>query len=180
VFVLGHSQGGYMMPRIMVADPKLAGVIVMAGSVRPLEQLIVEQSEYLFRLHGDLTEAEKAQLEQLKRDPWKGVSGIGDSYVADLKNYHPVELARSSRVPMLILQGERDYQVTMTDFNLWKTGLAGRPNTQFRTFPALNHLFVAGEGKSTPAEYEKPAHVDESVIDVIAQWIVNNPLREKH
>ena len=50
IFVLGHSQGGYMMPRIMQRDAGLAGVIVMAGNVRPLDELIVEQTEYLLSL----------------------------------------------------------------------------------------------------------------------------------
>src|SRR5262249_57372826 len=31
VFVLGHSLGGMLVPRIAAADAKLAGVIVMAG-----------------------------------------------------------------------------------------------------------------------------------------------------
>ena len=44
ILVLGHSQGGYVLPRIMQRDAKLAGVIVMAGNVRPLEELIVEQT----------------------------------------------------------------------------------------------------------------------------------------
>ncbi len=74
--------------------------------------------------------------------------------------------------PLLILQGERDYQVTMTDFARWKDALKDRPNVTLRSFPALNHLFQEGEGKSTPAEYNlKPGYVAPEVIDVIAAWI---------
>jgi len=72
---------------------------------------------------------------------------------------------------MLILQGERDYQVTMQDFALWKAGLASHPGITLRSFPTLNHLFVAGEGKSTPKEYEQPAHAAPEAIDAIANWI---------
>ena len=72
---------------------------------------------------------------------------------------------------MLFLQGERDFQVTMKDFALWKTGLAGRKDVTFHSFPTLNHLFVAGEGKSTEAEYRKPGHVAPEVIDDIAKWV---------
>jgi len=164
VFVLGHSLGGNMAPRIMQADPKLAGAIVLAGNVRPIEELIVEQVEYLS------TAASKEQLDALKRDPWKALPGIPESYRSDLKGYNPVDLARRSQIPMLILQGERDYQVTMKDFALWKSGLAGRRDVTLRSFPALNHLFIAGEGKSTPQEYDKPAHVAPEVIDAIATW----------
>jgi hypothetical protein len=31
---------------------------------------------------------------------------------------------------------------------------------------------MAGEGKSTPSEYERPGHVAESVIADIAEWIL--------
>ena len=175
VFVLGHSQGGYMAPRILKADPDLAGIIILAGSVRPLEVLIVEQTEYLFRLKGDLTPSQQAQLEALKRDPWQVAPGITAAYKADLKDYNPPAVAAATQAPILILQGERDYQVTMTDFNLWKTGLADRKNAAFHSYPKLNHLFLAGEGKSTPDEYQAGGHVAVEVIDDMARWI--NPPR---
>jgi len=171
VFVLGHSQGGYMMPRIMQADPTLAGVIVMAGSVRPLEEIIVEQFEYLSGLEKEMTAAQQARLAAIRRDPWMVLPGATEKYKADLKDYHPVALAAPSPVPMLILQGERDYQVRMKDFDLWKTGLGQKKNVTMRSYAKLNHLFVAGEGRSTPEEYDKPGHVAEEVIVDIADWI---------
>ena len=59
----------------------------------------------------------------------------------------------------------------MQDFAGWKKDLAPRPNVTFKTYPALNHMFIPGEGKSTPAEYEKPGRVPENVMDDIAAWI---------
>jgi hypothetical protein len=70
-----------------------------------------------------------------------------------------------------VLQGERDYQVTMNEFAKWKAALGGKPNVTLHTYPALNHLFIAGEGKSLPAEYESPGHVAEDVVRDIADWI---------
>ena len=75
---------------------------------------------------------------------------------------------------MLILQGERDFQVTMKDFGLWKSELQARRNVRFLTYPKLNHLFIAGEGKSRPDEYQQPGHVDEQVVADIANWILQN------
>jgi fermentation-respiration switch protein FrsA (DUF1100 family) len=72
---------------------------------------------------------------------------------------------------MLVLQGERDYQVTMKDFAGWKAALEGRKNVEFKSFPKLNHLFIEGEGKSTPSEYEKVGHVAAYVVEDIAAWI---------
>jgi dienelactone hydrolase len=171
VYVLGHSQGGYLAPRIMRQDPKIAGFIVMAGNVRPLEESIVDQMEYLASLKGNLTAEDQAKLAEIKKNPFAGMN-LPAPYLADLKGYRPDLEAKSLHTPMLILQGERDYQVTMKDFDLWKSALGSRSNVTFRTYPKLNHLFIAGEGKSRPEEYQAPAHVDEQVVADIANWIL--------
>ena len=74
---------------------------------------------------------------------------------------------------MLILQAEGDYQVTMEDFQIWKSALSGRRDVQFKSYPGLSHLFMPFEGgeKSTPAAYSVPGHVVEEVIKDIAQWV---------
>jgi hypothetical protein len=69
------------------------------------------------------------------------------------------------------LQGERDYQMSMDEFARWKAALSGRPHVAFHSYPALNHLFIAGTGKSVPAEYDQPSHVAEPVVVDIAAWI---------
>lgn len=184
IYVLGHSLGGMLIPRIAAGDPSLAGVIVMAGLVRPLEQMIVEQVRYLAAADGTVSPAEQkaideasanaAAVEALTPEDAKSgrmVANAPASYWLDLRGYDPPAMARTERVPMLILQGERDYQVTMDEFARWKAALAGKPNVTFHSYPALNHLFIAGTGKSLPAEYEKPGHVDETVIGDIANWI---------
>jgi uncharacterized protein len=185
VFVLGHSLGGYLIPRIGRRDPKLAGLISLAGAARPLEDLVVEQNQYFAALQGnppaalEQVDKVKAQAQRVKALKADTKSSPGDllfdgpaSYWIDLQGYDPAMEARSLKQPMLILQGERDYQVTMTDFARWKDMLKGRANVKFRSFPPLNHLFQAGEGKSTPSEYmAKPGHVAPEVIDEIAAWI---------
>ena len=40
-----------------------------------------------------------------------------------------------------------------------------------KSYPTLNHLFMAGEGKATPAEYEQAGTVATFVLDDIARWI---------
>ena len=72
---------------------------------------------------------------------------------------------------LLVLQGERDYQVTMQDFSNWQRALASRTNVEFKSYPRLNHLFIAGTGKSTPAEYQIAGNVSGQVIEDLAEWI---------
>jgi uncharacterized protein len=184
VFVSGHSLGGMLIPRIAVADPSIAGVIVLAGAARPLEQAVLEQTMYLAMADGTITPEEQTQIDNAKKlvetvralkpedakDP-KPIFGARASYWLDLRGYDPPEAARAVKQPMLVLQGERDYQVTMDEFARWKSALSGRSNVTFHSYPALNHLFIPGTGKSLPAEYETPGHVDEAVVRDIADWI---------
>jgi dienelactone hydrolase len=180
IYVLGHSLGGTLAPRIALEDRGIAGLIVMAGTTRPLEDVIVAQADYLASVGAAtpeqlaplregaarvkaLTPADSARPER--------IIGAPASYWLDLRSYGPAATAHALARPMLILQGGRDYQVTGDDFALWRAALEGRSDVELREFPALNHLFVAGEGKSRPSEYAAPAHVAPEVIEAIARWI---------
>ena len=185
VFILGHSLGGMLIPRIANEDSKNAGFIVMAGPTRPLEDLFVEQTEYIYLLDGKLSDEEKASLEETKLSVQKIKSltpenadqmterflGAGADYWLDLEGYNPAETAMGIDRPMLILQGGRDYQVTMEDFNGWKKTLSDKEAVEFKLYPAHNHHLIPGKGKCTPAEYQIPGHVDKQVIKDIAAWI---------
>jgi len=94
------------------------------------------------------------------------------SYWIDLRNYRPLAAAEALRIPILILQGGRDFQVPpATNFQEWKATLQSNRNVTLKLYPALNHLFIAGTGISMPQEYDKPGHVDEQVVDDVAAWI---------
>ena len=94
------------------------------------------------------------------------------SYWADMNKYNPVKSAQELNTPMLFIFGERDYQVTDVDINLWKGGLKS-PNVKFNIYPDLNHFFITGKGKSIPSEYGKSGNVDITVINDIATWILS-------
>jgi len=185
LFVLGHSLGGMLIPRIGARDPQLAGLIVMAGTSRPLEEVAADQVRYVQSLGLPLSARESEELDKMMAELGrvKGlyageevaadarILGACPAYWLDLKGYSPPESAKDLKQPMLILQGGRDYQVTMKDFDGWRAALSGRDDVEFRLYPELNHLFAAGKGRSTPTEYEKPGHVAQAVIDDVAQWI---------
>jgi dienelactone hydrolase len=186
IFVLGHSLGGMLVPRIAAAEPSAAGFIVMAGAVRPLEQALVEQSRYLAMADGTISVEERAQIDQFEHMATRvaalrladasatdRIFGVAAAYWLDLRGYDPPAAASEMKRPMLVLQGERDYQVTMAEFNRWRSTLADRPDVAFRSYPSLNHLFVAGTGMSLPAEYNTPGHVSEDVVHDIASWIMD-------
>src|SRR6185312_16297941 len=101
------------------------------------------------------------------------VFGAPGTWWRSVRDYRPVETAAALQTPLLVLQGERDYQVQFkTDFAAFQKALKGHPGVTFRSYPKLNHLFLAGEGPSTPEEYERPGHVDEGAVKDIADWLL--------
>ncbi len=185
VFILGHSLGGMLVPRIALSDGNAAGFIILAGLTRPVEETILEQTKYVLALQGALTEEGKKRLEELEkviarikslteadRNSTEVILGASPAYWLDLRGYNPAEEARKIDRPLLILQGKRDYQVTEVDFNNWKKALSGKKNVAFKIYPACNHLFIEGKGLITPDEYlYKAGNVSEEVINDIAAWI---------
>jgi dipeptidyl aminopeptidase/acylaminoacyl peptidase len=183
VFLLGHSLGGYAAPRIARQDAKEAGVIVLAGNARHIEDVSVAQTEFMLQAKGGPTPDEQKRLELMKFEAAKIRSlkpskdnppillGLPVEYYLDLKNYEPSAEARRLGIPFLFLQGERDFQVTMEDLAIWKSGLVGAKDVMFQTYAALNHLFIAGQGAPSPAEYRTPGNVAAPVIEDLAAWI---------
>jgi len=187
IYVLGHSLGAMAAPRIGQQDPGVAGLIILAGATRPLEDIIIEQYTYIFGLTGSLTDAEKAYLKTLETAAALVKSssltvdtpaselplGASGAYWLDIRNYNPATTAATLDMRLLILQGGRDYQVTPDNLDGWQTALADKTNATIRLYPDLNHLFISGTGKSTPDEYSFPGHVAEEVILDIVKWVTN-------
>lgn len=188
VFLLGHSFGGMLAPRIGKRDSEIAGYVLLAAATRPIEDAMIEQLSYIASLDGAVGEDEKKQLDELKaevakikaltdadKDSKERVLGAPPSYWLDLRGYDAPAAAKTLNRPMLVLQAESDYMVTMTDFAAWKKALEGRQNVTFKSYPNLNHIFAEVEGKDSPGSYLKPGRVAEAVIDDIATWIKGVP-----
>jgi len=188
IIILGHSLGGTLIPRIASLYPRIAGFIIMAGATRPLEDLIVKQFKYIYELDGKMSPQEKTQWEAIKRkaanvkklkpgskmNPADLPFGAAPAYWLDLKNYNLPALAAKMNKPVLVMQGQRDYQVTLEDYNGWKKALAGKKKVTFKLYPDLNHLFISGKGKSSPIEYQQAGHINLEVIADIARWVKKN------
>jgi pimeloyl-ACP methyl ester carboxylesterase len=152
-----------------------------------MEQLLVDEVHYVLSLPGTApTESDRKQVAAVEESakkiespdlkPGDTVNVLGGtmpaSYWLDLRDYHPIDAAKALKIPILILQGERDFQVPLaTNFDEWKTAMAGRTNVTLKLYPNLNHLFITGTSPSVPQEYGKPGHVDEQVVADIAAWV---------
>ncbi|MEU6555280.1 alpha/beta fold hydrolase [Streptomyces sp. NPDC046915] len=185
IHLLGHSMGGKVAPRIAAADPSIAGLVLLAADTQPMHEAAVRVARYLAELAPgpNADEAVSALVQQAESvtDPELNPDtpskllplGFSAAYWLDLRAYDPVATAAQLVCPMLILQGGRDYQVTVADdLTGWQHALARRPEVTIRIHEDANHLFFPGSGQPTPAEYVRPGHVDPAVVDEIATWLV--------
>ena len=192
IFIVGHSLGATVGPKIAqkcghISSPaseggsSIAGLVMMAATSRNLLDVIIEQVEYLAALDGNVDADEAQNVNEVRSSVEKiksgqlaegeFVLGAPKAYWDDLLAYDQVETTKQLTLPILILQGERDYQVTPTDLDIWKEALQDKSNVSIKVYPDLNHLFMSGLGKSSPNEYIEPSNVSPEVIKDIAEWI---------
>ena len=193
IYIAGHSLGGYLIPRIAAQTPEAAGYILLAASARPLEDMMLEQTEYLLGLEKNLDDASKQKLLKQTSDMVSAVKsltpdteltaeqlgGVPASYWLDLKNYDPIAEIQQIDKSILILQGGRDYQVTKTDYDLWLSAFHEYSDVHYRFYDNLNHLFMSGTGKSIPDEYQQKGTVDTAVGTDIVNFVLDHAAIEK-
>jgi pimeloyl-ACP methyl ester carboxylesterase len=195
VFVLGHSLGAYVAPRLMAEDDRIAGCIIMADPAAPLCWSALRQMRYLASLNKTTAESEVEEPPQIKdlqrkcelsSDPNLSLStprselpfGIGAAYWRSFANLTPIATCAQEKRPVFVLQGKRDYQVPPEDdFVQWRAALESCRHAKLKSYEHLNHLFIRGEGQPSPKEYEKPGNVDEEIVRDIAEWIFGNMRR---
>lgn len=183
VYVLGHSQGGMMAPRIAARSGHVAGLVLFAAPARPLLDILVEQSIRMAVLDDAHTSDEEAAAIAKLKGQVAAIRAGGETADADTPLHQPVGYWRSTEavdpvaeakavgLPMLVLQGAQDIQVVDADWQRWKAGFHDDPKVEFKLYPALNHLGMAVEGDQGLAQYEQAGHVDPALIADVAEWI---------
>jgi hypothetical protein len=173
IFVVGHSLGAFAAPFIAKRAAPVAGLVLLAPPGRPLPRMVVDQLQAIGAKPEVVAEARTLADALLagKLPPTATFLGAPVSYWQDLLRRDPVAATRALGLPVLALRGARDYQVRAEDLGVWEAGLGGRPGVKIETLPALNHLFVAGEGPPGPAEYAQPGRVDELVGERVAAFV---------
>ena len=181
IILLGHSLGGMILPQILTETVSVDKAIMMAAPARPLEDLILNQTNYLYQLDGTIDATEQEALDEIEELVQKiktmtiaeneTLLGMHKPYWAYLHTYDQVETAQTLTIPLLILQGKWDYQVTYEeDYLIWSDTLQQETVTLY-SYDTLNHLFLSGDGTPTNTEYMTEGHIPEEVITDIITWI---------
>ena len=192
VFIIGHSKGGCLAPRIHAEGGDFAGIISMAGTPRSMisfahtkdyEEIALmpegKKKETALENLDIKIEEFRAKIMDMPEDEAKENYWGEFSYylIQDYDNHLAHIYTDDISVPILILQGSADFTISAdTDFLAWKELLAGRDNATFKLFEGLNHFFMtsAGYGHDEQAkENSNPGHVDKQVLAYIVVWILS-------
>ncbi len=188
IYVLGHSEGAMIAPRISAEWGYAKGIILLAGTPYRLEEIVLRQ----FRQAGETSVLMrlimKAQLKKYGK-MFEGIYDMTDEeakkvmFAGNLSLYYFKELGRKTAAdylletdkPVLIAQGGRDFQVLAdVDFKRFKEILAGKDTIAYRLYPDLNHAFVPALHDSilkAKQEYGTERHIGNEVFDDIASFI---------
>ena len=189
IYLMGHSLGGYLMPKIyeeakaIGLDQNIAGMIYLAANASSIEDITVEQYQtYISEFSYTDTSQEEAILNNMleARDRIKSLNetseytalqlmGLSVKYYLFLQNYDPVVTANNINIPMLFLFAENDKNVSISEKEKWQLGLSQKDNVKFVVFKDLNHLFTKGTGWLQLDCFSKD-HVEDDVIRAICSW----------
>ncbi|GAA3431017.1 alpha/beta hydrolase [Kutzneria kofuensis] len=155
VYVVGHSAGGKVAPKVALVAPAVAGLVLLAADTQPMTDAAVRVGK---RLGQDLSEIAQRTADVTPDTPASELLfGFPATYWLELKEYDQVAAAIEADRPMLVLQGGRDYQVTVEDdLPAWRRV----PRAEIRIHPDADHMFFPSNG----------SHVMAEVVDDIAQF----------
>ncbi len=191
VYYAGHSQGGLVAPRAdEIAD--YAGLIMLSTTPREYYDVIHDQYINYGLIDHDnediyyLVSRMDAEREYLADGDYEDLDeeGLMQDFIfgrpamfwKDFLSIDCAEYLKEVQKPVLILQGETNYQITMeADFAAWQTEMEGKSYATLKSYEGLSHLFTESKGifAGHYKEFDRPAFVSKAVIEDIGNWMLN-------
>ncbi|MBJ6360695.1 alpha/beta hydrolase family protein [Paenibacillus sp. GCM10012307] len=189
IYVAGHSQGAFAIPLILEGDTSggIAGTVMIASPAGTFQDVLsLQQQELLERmkklhLPTDVQEQnvtfykELAALindKQYSKDNLPKHFPIQSAYWwYAMRDYRTADKAALQTGPLLVLQGENDWQVPLTEFQQLQSALKNRRDVTFKSYPHVNHLLAEYKDVSVGIEYAQPSNVSPQIIQDIAAFI---------
>jgi len=176
IALVGHSEGGIIAPMVASTDPKLAGIVLMAGTAYVGRRVIDFQLRNTVMGDGAISasDAEKSKSLATLKEQFDSTSGKLP-WMKFFLTYDPSATAQKVKVPVLIMQGATDQQVTPEQAPLLEQAFkrGGNKDVTLKVFKDRNHLFLQ-DPSGFPGGYVKlkDGRVDNEVMGTLADWLV--------
>jgi hypothetical protein len=182
VWMLGHSEGALIALAAAQQPKNICGVILVSGAGRRLSDVIREQLR-ANPANAPVLDSALAALDSLDKGQHVDVTGMHPAllklfapqvqdFLIDMFRYDPAKLAASLKVPLLIVQGERDIQVSTGDA---RALAAAQPKAKLALIPRMNHVLKdvdSDDRAANAATYADPSlPVDSSLVETIASFV---------
>ena len=191
IFILGHSMGAMLAPRIDSEGGDVRGLILMAGTPYRLEDIMVRQlkqaresksaMKWIAAIEDKLFTKKFDNLYLMSDEEARNKKFAGGTtlyYFKEMGQKTAADYLLQSDKPVLIMQGGRDFQVLAdVDYQKFRELLAERSNTYYKLYPQLNHSFVDAfydDINKAAKEYSTERHIGEEVIMDIVSFISDN------
>lgn len=189
IYLLGHSQGGILAPRIYENnDGVYDGLIILGGTPRTLSDVAIDQITNSYEVIGMDEDSEAYingeiekinSLDTMTDDELKQtyIAGMPAYYLKEMNSYNTSEIAKRIDKPFLILQGSEDFQVfEAPDYELWKEVLKDNEEAEFVLYEDLGHFFTKAPEYPAYAtvDYIPAQKMDSRVIEDIWNFIESN------
>jgi uncharacterized protein len=182
VWVLGHSEGGLVALAAAQKSTDICGLVLVAAAGRPLGEVLRSQLRSN-PANAPVLEWSMAAIDSLEAGKRVDVAGMHPAlmplfapqlqgFLINAFSYDPAKLIATVSVPVLIIQGRRDIQVSVADAERLK---AAAPKAELVLLPEANHVLkaVASDDKrANIATYADPTlPLAPGVVDAIASFV---------
>lgn len=184
VFVAGHSEGS-LVGMLALEKRKAAGFISIAGTGEPADVTIMRQLHSNPNNPKQMIDSMQLIIEALKKDGHYSPVPSGvyqmlfrpsvQSYVASWFRYDPTKEIQKLKLPVLLIQGNRDLQIdTAQVLNL----KAAKPDAELVFIPEMNHIFrdvPTNDPHDNMATYTEPEMpIDGLFVESVVNFIRKN------
>lgn len=190
IFLIGHSLGAQLGPdivaaRLRQAPGSVAGLVLLAGIARPIDQVMHEQVTALGTAQGG-TPAQIAAIQAKYDAIWARVrdpkvtddtpaglgGGVTIGYLRDWLRRDPGAQLKALTIPCFVARGTKDLNTTQQDFSLLKAA-AIAPGSEAMEFPGLSHAFMPVAGQPNGHEAMQAGTISPLLLDALAKWLIN-------
>jgi len=193
VFLLGHSEGGFIIPKISLDYPEVAGLILLAASVQNMEQVLTWQANKVkediehgkgiirlivrlsWKLVGDPLKVQSALFTKLRSTDkaWfrYKLQKINAKWIREHLDNDPVDTISKVSCPILAITGEKDIQVDPQD--VVQIAELAKGEVEHHIVPNLTHILRLEEQAPSILRYKKllKTDMDHRVLDIIYDWL---------
>lgn len=173
LYVIGHSQGAFVLPNVLQHNPAISGGVFLAGTPRSMWDVELDEESNDIQARTDLPREQQAsriadlaivtaEMKLLDDPTGPALRGYQASYIVSFNNLHYDQAAKDETRPILILQGDQDGLVFPNiDYSAYQRLLRDKPNVTFGLIGGLGHFF------------DTAGHMDPDTIRTISNWLIS-------